>query len=119
MAARKTYEPHCPAADCSGGHSNRLFRVNDGHVDLMPADMLSRRTGLSEVWGCGYCHFVWFQSSASFPGFDPTPAGFHGNFRWPEEEFHPVSATYGIRKENTTGFWRELGAKRARGRGSR
>jgi hypothetical protein len=110
MPRTKRYEPHCPSTQCSGGYSHRLGKTSAESVE-MPPDMLARREGTDLIYRCSYCGFVWFQSSASYPGFDPTPAGFYDNFMAPSE-FVPVPQTYRIREENTSNYWREKQERR-------
>lgn len=105
MGVRKQYEPHCPAADCSGGYAPRLHQVTAVAVHL-PAEILERRGPNDSIYQCSYCQFIWFQRSSLRPGFDPTPAGYYDNFRWPNE-FHPVAKSFSIRRENTRTYWEE------------
>lgn len=99
MPRQRTYEPHCPALDCSGGHADRLYRTTAELVE-MPPEVQARCKDTEVVYCCSYCGFVWFQSSAAYPGVGATPAGRYDNFRWPSE-FHAVSDTYPICKEST------------------
>lgn len=96
MPQRKTYEPHCPASDCSGGHRAKLHPVKVETVPI-PAEVLRRRGESDSVYRCSYCQFVWFQSSSP-PGFDLIPAGFYDNFRWPGE-FKAAPEDYKVREE--------------------
>lgn len=106
MPPRKTYEPHCPANDCSGGHAPRLHKVSAENVKITQ-EVLSRKKTEDEIYRCNYCGFVWFQSSSSRPGFDPTPAGFYGDFSNPDI-FVAVAENYEIRRTNTPWYWTEL-----------
>jgi hypothetical protein len=103
MGSRKTYEAHYPAADCSGGSEVRLHRVSGESVEFSP-EALERKQQGDSIYSCSYRQFVWFQSSASRPGFDPTPAGYYENFRWPNE-FHMVPRSFSIRQQNTSSHW--------------
>lgn len=109
MGVRKIYEPHCPAADCGGGYAGRLHSVTAEAVHL-PPDILERRGPNDSIYTCSYCQFIWFQRSSSRAGFDPTPAGYYDNFRWPNE-FHAVAKSFRIRRENTRAFWEEYSEK--------
>ena|SRR5258708_1563756 len=111
MPRRKIYEPHCPAYNCSGGYAHRLHKVSAEGVH-MPADVLAAKPPLHEIYSCSYCQFVWFQSTASFPGFDPTPAGFYDNFLRPQEWIS--TPDYQIREENTPQYWRARAQKNAK-----
>src|SRR5205809_648512 len=114
MPARRSYEPHCPAPDCSGGRAHRLHQTTAEAVH-MPADVLARRKDLEVLFRCSYCGFVWFQNTASYPGFEARPAGWYDNFRWPNE-FHAVSETYSIRDQNTRWYWQRKQEERQRRR---
>lgn len=102
MGARKQYESRCPA-NCSGGVSNRLYRVTAEAVQLTP-EALKRKQPGDGLYACSYCQFVWFQNSSSRVGFNPTPVGYYDNFRWPGE-FHLVPESFSIRPENTSAYW--------------
>lgn len=77
----------------------------------MPAEVLARQQRQEQTWKCSYCGFVWFQKSSAMPGFDPVPAGFYHNFRFPDVEFQPVPATYRIKEQNTPHYWRDYREK--------
>jgi hypothetical protein len=72
-------------------------------LELSP-EALERKQQGDNIYSCSYCQFVWFQSSASRPGFDPTPAGYYENFRWPNE-FHIVPISFSIQPQNTSSYW--------------
>ena len=102
MPRRKTYETHCPNG-CAGGLTGGLHRVIADNVKLTP-EVLSRKRPSDLIYRCSYCGFVWFQRSSSYPGYDPTPAGFYSDFRNPDT-FSPVPEDYRIREENTPIYW--------------
>jgi hypothetical protein len=110
MPGIKKYQPHCPARNCSGGHGSRLHQVTAGKVNITQ-EVLSRRKSSDVIYRCSYCGFVWFQSSTSFPGFNPTPAGFYDNFQNPNV-FIPIPEFYPIRDENTAEYWANRREKR-------
>jgi hypothetical protein len=102
MPRSKKYEPHCPEG-CAGGRAGRLHQVMAENVKV-PPEILSRKRPSDVIYRCSYCGFVWFQRSSSYPGYDPTPAGFYNDFRNPET-FSPVPEDYRIREENTPIYW--------------
>jgi len=104
MPKTKSYEPHCPAVDCNGGDRDRLYKTSAESVE-MPPDILERQGELDVIYRCNYCGFVWFQSSGSAAGFDPTPAGFYDHFMAPGV-FTPLLRSHQIREENTSAYWR-------------
>jgi len=103
MPPTKTYQPHCPADDCTGGHASRLHPVTAEAVHIT-SDILVRKQPRDKIFRCNYCGFVWFQSSSSPPGFNPTPAGLYGTSSNPDK-FTPVSEQFKIRQENTPHYW--------------
>jgi hypothetical protein len=112
MGVRKTYEPHCPAFDCSGGSSRRLH-CTTAEAQHLTAEVLERLKPNDEIFRCSYWQFVWFQRSSSRPGFDPTPVGYYDNFRWPGL-FQAVSTAFRVSRENTRAFWADYKRLRSR-----
>jgi hypothetical protein len=51
--------------------STSLYRVKPETLGL-PLELSELIEPGDEVWKCSYCGLVWSQSTASYPGFDPT-----------------------------------------------
>jgi hypothetical protein len=119
MATKKKYEPHCPAQDCTGGREGHLHAATAEDVRLTP-EVLARQADKVSIYLCDKCGFVWFQKPSSRPGFDPAPAGWWDNVRWPHV-FHSAPFDLEIREENTRSFWEKHFSKlkKRRARGSR
>jgi hypothetical protein len=104
MPRAKTYQPHCPAYDCSGGYESRLHPVTADAVHITP-DILALKETEDVIFRCNYCGFVWFQKSSFHKGFNPTPAGFYDSIHG-RDKFVPAE-DYKIRDENTSDYWNE------------
>ena len=106
----KTYQPHCPASDCSGGYESRLHQVTADSVHITP-DILALKEPGDVIFRCSYCGFVWFQRGLYLTGFSPTPAGFYDSSIYGRDKFVPAPDCK-IREENTADYWDERRQKK-------
>ena len=112
MGRRKVYEPRCPAS--CGSVTNQMYWVSDPADVKLPADILSGRPPLYQIWRCSHCGFVWFQESNAYPGFAPMPVGYYDHMG--SGLFAPVRSDFHVRPENTEAFWQEREEARAKRR---
>jgi hypothetical protein len=91
-----------------------MYWVSDPADVKLPADILSARPPLSQIWRCSHCGFVWFQESNAYPGFAPMPVGYYDHMG--SGLFTPVRSDFHVRRENTKAFWQEREEARAKRR---
>jgi len=85
MRRRKKYMPECPAQDCTGGDSNRLYRVSADSVHVPDQHRSPEKNGFL-LYRCSYCGFLWYQDPLGVD-LNPIPVGFYNNFTKPNEFF--------------------------------
>lgn len=96
MSRKKKEKVHCPAPDCQGGYSKRLYEVNEKVIEKIPTDILFRIEREKPVFRCSYCGFVWGKKISKADGIDIVPLGFYDNSQHPNV-FLPVSENYKTR----------------------
>jgi hypothetical protein len=93
------YKPHCPKADCGGGHEHKLqfIPIAEARAHGVPEERLKNLDPSLRIARCSYCSLIWFQKSPleGWLGFDPIPIGFD------RPEFRPVGKYFRTREENT------------------
>ncbi len=97
MPRKKKDKVCCPAPDCRGGYSHRLYEVNAKLIQKIPPEVLARKKDDESIYRCNYCGFVWGQKSYRRMGIDVTPLGFYDNFTNPNK-FVAVSENYETRR---------------------